>query len=361
MAAIWMIAIFIVFFSTIILVAAVEEDQSHGCFKQEICRNKNVALHLKIGAIGSILTASTIGVCLPIVGRRLSVLRPDNDIFFVIKAFAAGVILATGFVHILPDAFKSLDNECLKGNHALKTFPFAGFIAMMAAVCSLIIDVVATGYYERGDHFRKQQKVGMEEISNPEVGNDGEPMEHENHLHTHGHAHGSNTMDQNSGSPQLRQRVISQVLELGIVAHSAIIGISLGASQSACTIRPLVAALSFHQLFEGMGLGGCIVQAGFKDRSTAVMAFFFSATTPLGIAVGIAISSAYHQNSTTALIVEGMFYSASAGILIYMSLVDLLAADFFNSRIQNKVALQLWAYIALLLGVSAMSLLAKWA
>ncbi|KAH9316272.1 hypothetical protein KI387_024899 [Taxus chinensis] len=326
---------------------------------KKFAETRNVALHLKIGAIASILTASTIGVCLPIVAGRISVLRPDNDIFFVIKAFAAGVILATGFVHILPDAFKSLENECLKGN-ALKTFPFAGFIAMMAAICSLIVDVVATGYYQRGDHFRKQQNGDMEEISNPEMGNGRESVEHENHLHTHGHTHVSHTIDENSGSPLLRQRVISQVLELGIVAHSAIIGISLGTSQSPCTIRPLVAALSFHQLFEGMGLGGCLVQAGFKDRSTAVMAFFFSTTTPLGIAVGIAISSAYHENSATALIVEGVFYSASAGILIYMSLVDLLAADFFKSRMQSKVALQLWAYIALLLGASVMSLLAKW-
>ena len=51
-----------------------------------------------------------------------------------------------------------------------------------------------------------------------------------------------------------------QILELGIVVHSVIIGMSLGASESAKTIKPLVAALSFHQFFEGMGLGGCISQ-----------------------------------------------------------------------------------------------------
>lgn len=51
-----------------------------------------------------------------------------------------------------------------------------------------------------------------------------------------------------------------QVLELGILVHSVIVGISLGASQRPSTIRPLVGALSFHQFFEGIGLGGCIVQ-----------------------------------------------------------------------------------------------------
>jgi zinc transporter 1/2/3 len=44
------------------------------------------------------------------------------------------------------------------------------------------------------------------------------------------------------------------------VMHSVIIGVSLGASESPNTIRPLAAALSFHQFFEGMGLGGCITQ-----------------------------------------------------------------------------------------------------
>ena len=51
-----------------------------------------------------------------------------------------------------------------------------------------------------------------------------------------------------------------KVLELGIIVHSVIIGMSLGASQSTSTIRPLVVALTFHQFFEGIGLGGCIVQ-----------------------------------------------------------------------------------------------------
>ena len=50
------------------------------------------------------------------------------------------------------------------------------------------------------------------------------------------------------------------MLELGIVVHSVIIGIALGASQSPSTIKPLIAALTFHQFFEGIGLGGCISQ-----------------------------------------------------------------------------------------------------
>ena len=91
------------------------------------------------------------------------------------------------------------------------------------------------------------------------------------------------------------------------------------------------------------------------------MALFFSLTTPVGIAIGIGISNVYKENSPTALIVEGVFNAASAGILIYMSLVDLLAADFMNPKMQSNGRLQAGANIALLLGAGCMSLLAKWA
>lgn len=51
-----------------------------------------------------------------------------------------------------------------------------------------------------------------------------------------------------------------QILELGIVLHTIILGISIGVSRSPKTIKPLVAVLTFHQCFEGIGLGGCISQ-----------------------------------------------------------------------------------------------------
>ncbi|ONI17885.1 hypothetical protein PRUPE_3G185500 [Prunus persica] len=320
-------------------------------------RNKTEALKYKLAAIASILVASAIGVGIPTLGKNIPALHPDRNIFFLIKAFAAGVILATGFIHVLPDAFDKLTSPCLKENPWGK-FPFTGFVAMVAAIGTLMVDASATSYYSRS-HFKNNRAQPAES-----VGDEEKAGEHEDHMHvhthaTHGHAHGS--VDTSPSTQLLRHRVISQVLELGIIVHSVIIGISLGASESPDTIRPLVAALTFHQFFEGMGLGGCISQAKFKARGVAIMALFFSLTTPVGIAIGIGISNVYEENSPTALIVEGVFNAASAGILIYMSLVDLLAADFMNPKMQSNGRLQAGANIALLLGAGCMSLLANWA
>ncbi|KAL6620403.1 hypothetical protein ACP70R_035542 [Stipagrostis hirtigluma subsp. patula] len=318
--------------------------------------DKAGALRLKIIAIFSILVAGAVGCAIPSLGRRFPALRPDTDLFFAVKAFAAGVILATAFVHILPDAFEKLGSPCLDG--PWQNFPFTGLIAMLAAIATLVVDTIATGYFQRA-HARTATAVGDVEASS----------DHGHGAHGHGHGHGvvkaiaSSSMASNAdgGAQLVRHRVIAQVLELGIIVHSVIIGMSVGASESPSTIRPLVAALTFHQFFEGMGLGGCIVQAKFRLRSLVTMALFFALTTPVGVVIGIGISSSYDENSPRALIVEGVLNSAAAGILNYMALVDLLAEDFMNPRVQNNGKLQIIINVSLLLGVGLMSTLAIWA
>ncbi|KAF3605983.1 hypothetical protein DY000_02050791 [Brassica cretica] len=304
----------------------------HGFVSQEEAER---ATTLKLGSIALLLVAGGVGVSLPLIGKKIPALQPENDIFFMVKAFAAGVILCTGFVHILPDAFERLSSPCLESTAAEK-FPFAGFVAMLSAMGTLMIDTFATAYYKR------QHSMGNKQVS---VVEDEE----------HGHSHGSTEL--------IRRRIVSQVLEIGIVVHSVIIGISLGASQSVDTIKPLMAALSFHQFFEGLGLGGCISLAELQSKSTVIMATFFSVTAPVGIGIGMGMSSGlgYGRESKEAIMVEGMLNAASAGILIYMSLVDLLAPDFVNPRLQSNLWLHLAAFLSLLLGAASMSLLAIWA
>ncbi|XP_021768397.1 zinc transporter 1-like [Chenopodium quinoa] len=322
----------------------------------------DILLKYKIAAILSILIASAIGVTFPIVGKNFPILHPQSKLFFLIKSFAAGVILSTGFIHILPDAFEDLNSPTLKDTPWGK-FPFTGLAAMVGALGSLMIDAIATGHYRRahfGEHSGSADGVVVEETSE----------EHAGHVHlhthaTHGHAHGPGPLEANldglTDFDRIRYKITSQVLEMGIVVHSIIIGISLGTSQSLDTIKPLIVALCFHQFFEGIGLGGCIAQAAFKSGSTLCMALFFSLTTPVGVAIGFGITNVYDDSSPTALVVQGLLNSVAGGILIYMALVDLLAQDFMNSKVQTNTRLFFGANVTLLLGAGIMALLAIWA
>ncbi|KAJ8632870.1 hypothetical protein MRB53_026206 [Persea americana] len=62
------------------------------------CNDKSSALTLKIIAIVAIPITSMIGVCLPLFSRLIPALQPDHILFVVMKAFAAGIILSTGFM-----------------------------------------------------------------------------------------------------------------------------------------------------------------------------------------------------------------------------------------------------------------------
>ncbi|XP_044471927.1 zinc transporter 4, chloroplastic-like isoform X2 [Mangifera indica] len=383
----------------------------------ETCRDEEGAFTLKFVAIASILLAGIVGVAIPLVGKHRRFLRTDGSLFAAAKAFAAGVILATGFVHMLSGGSNALNDPCLP-EYPWSKFPFSGFFAMVAALLTLLVDFVGTQYYERKqgptgatdeqdrigsvdalsescivpvvDNKERNAKVfGEEEGGGMHIVGMHAHAAHHRHNHPHGqdaceglvkvkdqsahvpinghghdhghghsHSHGFGNGDEENG---VRHVVVSQILELGIVSHSIIIGISLGVSQSPCTIRPLIAALSFHQFFEGFALGGCISQAQFKASSATLMACFFAITTPLGIGIGTGISSVYNPYSSGALIVEGILDSMSAGILVYMALVDLIAADFLSKRMSCNFRLQVVSYFTLFVGAGSMSLLAIWA
>ncbi|KAL2501728.1 Zinc transporter 1 [Forsythia ovata] len=100
------------------------------------------------------------------LGRKIEALRPENDIFFMIKAFAAVVILATGFIQILSEAFDTLTSPYLSQNSWGK-FPFAGFVAMVASIGTLMVDTIATSFYKKM-HFNKIKQVNVDEEASDE-------------------------------------------------------------------------------------------------------------------------------------------------------------------------------------------------
>jgi zinc transporter 1/2/3 len=171
-------------------------------------RDKHQALQYKLAAVASILIAGAIGVCIPILGKTIPALRPEKGVFFLIKAFAAGVILSTGFIHVLPDAFESLTSPCLD-EKPWRTFPFAGFVAMTSAILTLMVDAFATSYY-RSSGFSSSPQGGVEDAEKA-----GEMQVHAHaHAHaTHAHAHGPASFNEDSTSLDLlRHRVVSQVI-----------------------------------------------------------------------------------------------------------------------------------------------------
>ncbi|KAK3436527.1 hypothetical protein EUGRSUZ_C01079 [Eucalyptus grandis] len=344
------------------------------------CHDRAEALKLKVVAIAAILATSMIGVGAPLFSWEVPALKPDRKLF-EIKAIDSGVILATVCMRVMSDYFDPWRSKCLP-EVPWRNFPFTTFVAMLSAVITLMVDSYAMAHYKKinaeisgggssrdangqakdavvvvvhggADAHLDGAGAGAIEGEKAQLlrhrvvghggGSSGDAngqakdavlvvvLEHGGaDAHLHGGAAGA---IEGEKAQLLRHRVVAQVLELGIVVHSVVIGLLLGASDNPCTIRPLIAALCFHQMLEGMGLGGCILQAEFGLKVKLIMAFFFSATTPFGIALGIGLSNVYSDSSPAALIVEELLNASSVGLLNYMVLVDLLAEEFLWPRV----------------------------
>ncbi|CAN1133457.1 Zinc transporter 1 [Linum perenne] len=308
----------------------------------------------KLLAAASILVAGGIGVCLPWL-PKLTIIRPMEDgatcggVELIGKAFAGGVILATGLVHVLPEAVEKLGSPCLSEVPWGK-FPFAGFVSMMFCLATLMIESLAVGVHRRQQH---RGHGGDDKTISVSCDFDRGVV---NHHDRRGSQFDSSHVDDDETI--CRRKIVSQILELGVLIDSTIIGISLGTCKTAKTMKSLMAVLTFNQFFEGVGIGETISHAEMKLKLRMIMALIFTIIAPVGIGIGIGISNYYEDNSSTSLIVEGLFDSASAGIIIYMALINLLATHFMGtSMLSSGLGIQFGSYASLILGAACMSLL----
>ncbi|KAK4056706.1 hypothetical protein OIO90_002258 [Microbotryomycetes sp. JL221] len=336
----------------------------------------NGKLGLRIGAIFIILVTSLIGTLLPIVLRRAkSKFRVPEAAFQFVKYFGSGVIVATGFIHLLAPAWDALTSECLTG--AWTEYDWAPAIAMMSVFAIFIVELIA---HRAGSAYLRKRGLPAHDPHSTA----GNLASHTTHgLHTtspSGNGDASeliksasrqaiNSSDDESDhalveTDGLAQMIGVATLEFGVIFHSAVIGLTLGVDDGFTT---LFVVIIFHQMFEGLGLGSRLSVLPFPSAYRWVPyvgAVAYSITTPIGLAIGVGVRTAFNPDSANAVIVSGVLDAFSAGILLYTGLVELLAHDFIFSRemaveaSNTRVTLSI---LSVLLGAGLMSLLGRWA
>ncbi|KZV91979.1 ZIP zinc/iron transport family [Exidia glandulosa HHB12029] len=365
-------------------------------------------LNLRIASVFVLLVASTAGALFPILIRPSKNSRHLSLLFDFAKYFGSGVIIATAFVHLLAPSFASLSSECLHGTW--QQYQWAPALAMMAVFALFFAELFAfrigTQRLERlqaakydthghnvGDHgamaahgpemgtpsvalAEPKQPGGVEaielnsaaagksaaSITDPKaVTTSTADLDLERAREGH-HGHGASLGVINHAV--LAHLVGIAILEFGVVFHSVLVGLALAVDKE---FRALFIVITLHQTFEGLGLGARLASLELPGRYQRWVplcgALMYGITTPIGIAVGLAVRGTYAPDAPIASVVSGIFDAISAGILLYTGLVELLAHEFlFNpnmSRISNKRLL--FACGSMMLGAALMALLGRWA
>lgn len=170
---------------------------------------------------------------------------------------------------------------------------------------------------------------------------------------------------------------------------STVIGITLVVAGDSFFIT-LSIVIIFHQLFEGIALGTRIASLGYGQSPLAlghshshtptpsvertgvstvplwkklVLASGFAFITPIGMAIGIGVLNIFNGNDPATLIAIGTLDALSAGILVWVGLVEMWAQDWMMGGELSDAGpvTTTLALLGLICGMVLMSLLGKWA
>jgi len=176
----------------------------------------------------------------------------------------------------------------------------------------------------------------------------------------HGHSHGPGDLHSHHDATLKHgdDKLKAYVIEVSISLHSVLIGIGLGVLTDYASIEILLIALTFHQVFEGIALGGAVAKANQSRSFLVSLVLFFSLSCPLGVAIGAGIANSFDPNNAAGNWTQGVLYGFATGTLLYIGLYDLMAESFQKFNGGGK---KFNMVFAVLLGIGLMALLAVWA
>ncbi|KGO40354.1 Zinc/iron permease [Penicillium expansum] len=335
---------------------ASEEQSTPSCGIQA----RDYDIPLRIGTLFVVLVTSSIGVFAPILLMKLPFASINGVVATVIKQFGTGIIIATGFIHLYTHANLMFTNECLgelEYEATTSAVVVAGiFIAFLLEFIGHRIIVArnsknspAEAIPSESESQQTQQKGQHDHSSDQQQ----QPT-----VACLGHSHGSFDLT----GPNSKFSVM--VMEAGILFHSILIGLTLVVAGDSF-YKTLLVVIVFHQFFEGLALGARIaVLPGAVFPSKASMAAAFALITPIGMAIGLGVLHTFNGNSRGTLIALGTLDALSAGILVWVGVVDMWARDWViegGEMLDAKLRKVLTGGISLVSGLVLMGLLGKWA
>ncbi|RGP78556.1 zinc transporter [Fusarium longipes] len=335
-------------------------------------RRRDYDVGLRVGLLFVILATGALGVFGPILLHKMMPSKL-NVVLIVLKQFGTGIIISTAFVHLYTHAFLMFSNQCI-GELGYEATTSA--LVMAGIFLSFVVEYI-------GNRVVLAKTKASADLSLAEKKN-----------------------------AWLSTEVVSVlVMELGILFHSLLIGLTLVVAGDEYFLTLFVVIL-FHQMFEGIALGSRIAtigtaadthsvdvprssddassaqdsdkappaaatetvsndetaHAGLTMKKKLGLASLFAFITPIGMAIGIGVLQKFNGNDKSTLIAIGTLDAVSAGILMWVGLVEMWAADWMTGGHGHKAELAdanilttTLAFLGLVAGLIVMSLLGKWA
>jgi zinc transporter 1/2/3 len=263
-------------------------------------------LGIKLALLLVILAAGAAGAALPLLRRKA--VQSDRILGWG-NSFAAGVFLAAGLVHMLPDA-----DEIWTGLGW--DYPMAFLLAGFAFAFMLLVEHVLL------------PEQAHQEVHAPSGERFARVAEH-------------------------HQDTLSAYAVLTALSiHSLLAGLALGAQPDLSRALIISLAIIAHKSAAGFALGISLARSPLPTAQSWRLVCLFAVATPVGGLIGALLGEALEGQLASSF--EAAFLSIAAGTFVYVATFDILRDEFPAPG--GRFA----KWLVLTSGIGAMGLLALW-
>lgn len=348
----------------------------------------NAAVFPKICAIVILPIASTIAGLLPLVlGKRFYKQengKPNEPTLFdktmsFFLYFGGGVLLCTIFLHLLPEIHEDVELLAAKGynlnKYTILSFPefvvcvgffmifsieqlIHMFLVAPASKKTTVSDTAAVFVVERTETFARIREADgdvscseQEHINNLFDGNKNYhsctehpcyAAEHRStskyhvssssHTSSHDHIHHSHIPDPKAS---LFYGLLTVV---ALSTHELFEGLAVGLAPKESDVWYLLTAISCHKVVLAGFIGVQLLVTGVKSSIAYIYVLGFASTSPIGIALGL-IMSTHASVGDTMSIISVTLQAMAAGTLMYITFFEVYAKQFGNYKLPGILKL----------------------
>lgn len=261
-------------------------------------------IEIKIAAFLVLLGLAYAGGVLPL---RVSASPRSAQVFSLSNAFAGGLFISIGLIHMLGDGKEGFADANVGTDYPLElAIATGGFLAI------LLLEAVVGG--------RVQTSLG--EAYQP---------------------------DSAGSAAGLRARLLTIILSV----HSLMAGIAIGAETEVAAAIAILIAIVAHKGPEGYALGISLHQAGTPRRTLARTVMAYAVMTPIGIVIGTGLAEALTGEANAMF--EAIFDSLAGGTFIYVATFGVLKEEFSTPDLLGL------KYLAAITGAALIAVVSVWA
>ena len=232
---------------------------------------------VKVISFIAILGIAIIGGLIPLISAKST----NSERFFSLgNAFAGGLFLGVGFIHLLPEGIDMLS--------AYSEFPWGAVTATVGFAVLLLLDRILFPEYQVNESLNK------------------------------------------AGSETIYPYVLLAMLSI----HSIVAGIALGLEEQIAGAITLLIGIVFHKGPAAFALILSTHMAGIRRSRQKAFLAFFCVMTPLGILIGVSSSVLFATTSNVYGVMQGVFNAFAAGTFIYIAVIDIIDKELTTHQLE---------------------------